>query len=166
MLSQSSSLYQNEAQFGNWQRAGYNNYTVTVSNRSNKENQYQVDTGAKYKYKTELCKNWEERGFCPYGNKCRFAHGINELNSKDKLNDKYKSKPCQSFFNNMFCHYGTRCLFKHDERTIKEISTVYYTILLKCPEVWTQIPKRRLSVFLEIANKGKNEIEEEDSIKE
>lgn len=27
------------------------------------------------KHKTELCKNFSELGMCPYGNKCRFAHG-------------------------------------------------------------------------------------------
>ena len=30
-------------------------------------------------YKTEPCRNWEERGACRYGNECRFAHGEEEL---------------------------------------------------------------------------------------
>lgn len=29
----------------------------------------------KTKFKTEMCKNWIEQGFCRYGNKCQFAHG-------------------------------------------------------------------------------------------
>lgn len=29
------------------------------------------------KYKTELCRTFEEKGACPYGQKCRFAHGKN-----------------------------------------------------------------------------------------
>ena len=41
------------------------------------------------KYKTELCKSWVETNFCPYGNKCRFAHGKNELVSKH-INSSYK----------------------------------------------------------------------------
>ncbi len=36
------------------------------------------------KYKTELCKNFSETGFCPYRKKCKFAHGINELNEEKK----------------------------------------------------------------------------------
>ena len=36
------------------------------------------------KYKTELCKKFAEIGKCPYGNKCRFAHGKRELVVKMK----------------------------------------------------------------------------------
>lgn len=31
------------------------------------------------KYKTELCRTYEEKGYCPYGGKCRFAHGRDDL---------------------------------------------------------------------------------------
>ena len=27
------------------------------------------------KYKTEMCKNYSEMGYCPYRDKCQFAHG-------------------------------------------------------------------------------------------
>lgn len=30
-------------------------------------------------YKRELCKNWAESGFCRYGQKCQYAHGLEEL---------------------------------------------------------------------------------------
>jgi len=33
----------------------------------------------KRKYKTEMCKNWELKGKCKFGNKCCFAHGRHEL---------------------------------------------------------------------------------------
>lgn len=26
------------------------------------------------KYKTEVCRNYEETGTCPYGSRCRFVH--------------------------------------------------------------------------------------------
>lgn len=29
----------------------------------------------KSKVKSSLCKNFTEKGFCPYGQKCQFAHG-------------------------------------------------------------------------------------------
>lgn len=32
-------------------------------------------------YKTELCRSWEEKGTCRYGNKCQFAHGEDELHN-------------------------------------------------------------------------------------
>ena len=31
------------------------------------------------KYKTEICRKFEESRFCPYGNKCRFAHGKKDV---------------------------------------------------------------------------------------
>ena len=30
-------------------------------------------------YKREMCKNWAEAGFCRYGVKCQYAHGVEEL---------------------------------------------------------------------------------------
>lgn len=66
------------------------------------------------KYKTELCQKYCENGFCPYGNKCRFAHGKDELVYK-KLCNNYKKKQCKTFFECGYCPYGTRCTFKHNE---------------------------------------------------
>ena len=34
-------------------------------------------------YKRELCKNWQEVGFCRYGGKCQYAHGIDELSENN-----------------------------------------------------------------------------------
>src|SRR5262245_30181434 len=33
-------------------------------------------------YKTEMCNNWSKYSNCPYGNKCKFAHGAKELRKK------------------------------------------------------------------------------------
>jgi Zinc finger C-x8-C-x5-C-x3-H type (and similar) len=47
------------------------------------------------KYKTELCKNWLEKGKCSYSVRCRFAHGPHELvqPQAERVVDDYKSKP-------------------------------------------------------------------------
>lgn len=82
------------------------------------------------KYKTELCKSFTEQGFCAYGNKCRFAHGRNELFDKVINCKKYKQKECLSFFKNKFCGYGSRCHFRHEERKLSELDRSYYTNLL------------------------------------
>ncbi len=34
------------------------------------------------KYKTELCAHYEEKGSCPIGINCKFAHGQLELRSR------------------------------------------------------------------------------------
>jgi hypothetical protein len=73
------------------------------------------------KYKTEMCKNWERIGSCSYNIKCRFAHGKNELMSKElEIDPNYKAKDCLNFFKYGFCYYGRRCCFRHDERRIIE----------------------------------------------
>jgi hypothetical protein len=88
--------------------------------------EYQTDP----KYKTELCKSFTETGFCAYGNKCRFAHGRQELFDKLVNCKKYKQKECLSFFKNKYCCYGSRCHFKHEERKLGQIDRSYYTITL------------------------------------
>ena len=82
------------------------------------------------KYKTELCKTYAEKKFCVYGNKCRFAHGKDELFQKAVNHPKYKIKKCISFFQHSFCSYGSRCHFQHEERRLKSTFRSYYSYLL------------------------------------
>ena len=105
------------------------------------------------KFKTEICKNWAEKGTCQYGNKCRFAHGSWELVPKGQLDVRYKSKDCVSFFSTCYCPYGKRCMFKHDERSTKEISNIYNSILVNFPEMKENNKSKRLPVFTQMSNK-------------
>lgn len=66
----------------------------------------------KSKVKTSLCKKWAETNSCPYGFKCQFAHGIEELRCNVDENS-YKTKPCIAFFKKGYCQYGNRCNFSH-----------------------------------------------------
>lgn len=50
----------------------YFNQAQSPSSRTSSCDSNSSDT---LKYKTELCKKYEEKGLCPYGLKCRFAHG-------------------------------------------------------------------------------------------
>ena len=80
-------------------------------------------------YKTELCKKYQARGYCPYGKKCRFAHGKEELITKIQ-GANYKKEKCKSFFERGYCLYGSRCQFQHDERKFKDISISYFYLQL------------------------------------
>jgi len=66
------------------------------------------------RYKTELCRPFEETGECRYGNKCQFAHGMNELRSLNR-HPKYKTEFCRTYHTTGFCSYGQRCNFIHND---------------------------------------------------
>ena len=109
------------------------------------------------KYKTELCKTYSETGECPYGKKCRFAHGKDELFSKD-IGMNYKKIECKSFSEYGFCPYGSRCSFKHDERELKNFQLPFYYVKLFIFNNFKPL-KNRLKIFEEIVeNNNKNEI--------
>ena len=115
------------------------------------------------KFKTEMCKNWEKSSSCPYNNKCRFAHGRDELMVKEiESNPNYRARDCLSFFKNGFCNYGRRCCFKHDERKINESTQqVDITILLKLRNPTENSERKRLNVFLETCGEIKTQVKEE-----
>ncbi|XP_018598223.2 mRNA decay activator protein ZFP36L1 [Scleropages formosus] len=76
------------------------------------------------RYKTELCRTYEESGTCKYGGKCQFAHGTEELRGLSR-HPKYKTEPCRTFHTIGFCPYGARCHFIHnaDEQRVGAGST-------------------------------------------
>ncbi|XP_063228772.1 mRNA decay activator protein ZFP36L1 [Bacillus rossius redtenbacheri] len=65
------------------------------------------------RYKTELCRPYEESGSCKYGDKCQFAHGMHELRNLVR-HPKYKTELCRTFHTIGFCPYGPRCHFIHN----------------------------------------------------
>ncbi|KAF7652843.1 hypothetical protein LDENG_00091530 [Lucifuga dentata] len=67
------------------------------------------------RYKTELCRGFQETGSCKYGSKCQFAHGEAELRGLYR-HPKYKTEPCRTFYNFGYCPYGMRCHFIHEEK--------------------------------------------------
>ena len=65
------------------------------------------------KAKSSLCRNFMEKGSCPYGNKCQFAHGPSELKCNNDNQMSYKTRPCHAFARKGYCSYGSRCNFVH-----------------------------------------------------
>ena len=67
------------------------------------------------KFKTEICKFWQNTGTCEYSDSCSFAHGSHELHKKIDLHKNYKTKQCKRFHKDLYCPYGSRCQFLHGE---------------------------------------------------
>ncbi|KAF3795137.1 Zinc finger CCCH domain-containing protein 15 [Nymphaea thermarum] len=55
---------------------------------------------------------WQLSGQCPYVDRCRFAHGRQELRPVVR-DSPYKTKPCRTMLAGKMCPYGHRCLFSH-----------------------------------------------------
>lgn len=77
------------------------------------------------RYKTEMCRPFEETGHCRYGSKCQFAHGIREMRGLNR-HPRYKTEFCRTYHTTGLCSYGQRCNFIHneDERRAPHPSTV------------------------------------------
>jgi hypothetical protein len=82
----------------------------TITNSSSASSS---SSSAATRYKTELCRSFQENGTCKYGEKCQFAHGMHELRSMIR-HPKYKTEMCRTFHASGYCPYGPRCHFVHD----------------------------------------------------
>jgi butyrate response factor 1 len=75
------------------------------------------------RYKTELCKSFNETGICRYGTKCQFAHGKEEVRPILR-HPKYKTETCKTFHTTGTCPYGTRCRFIHTKSKEETLMTI------------------------------------------
>jgi hypothetical protein len=117
-----------------------------VSSKSDKE---------KVKYKTEICKNWLEKGKCNYSVRCMFAHGEHELvrPNEGNVSEDYKSKPCSAFHQHSYCSYGVRCLFIHEERQVSDMPKSFFGKSLMLDEESKKVVTfKRLPVFATLSD--------------
>lgn len=59
-----------------------------------------------------MCRPYQENGSCKYGEKCQFAHGVEDLRTVSR-HPKYKTDLCRTYHSVGFCPYGPRCHFVH-----------------------------------------------------
>lgn len=81
--------------------------------RMNAKDQFVSKQDIQTKFKTEFCRNLEA-GFCEYGDKCFFAHSLEELRDKNHLS-VIKQVKCKNFFELGYCLNGSRCQYSHRE---------------------------------------------------
>ena len=119
------------------------------------------------KYKTELCKNYEIKGYCKYGENCAYAHGKENLRLKVTNTTAYRTKKCVQFFKNGYCPYGSRCQFAHqlesnitnnpfDKKMNYSLILDTFSKIENIRNINNIIEKPRLPVFKEISKKNEN----------
>jgi len=99
------------------------------------------------RYKTEMCRPYQEHGVCKYGEKCQFAHGTEELRSVNR-HPKYKTDMCRTYHSVGFCPYGPRCHFIHALDELRPAPTT--------PEKKGVTPVKQLPMFGGPAGGGNN----------
>jgi len=63
-------------------------------------------------FKTKICNRWKELGYCPYGEKCCFAHGLRELRKRPVKHKNLKNITYKNGLAGCFPH-GSPCRFSH-----------------------------------------------------
>lgn len=89
------------------------------------------------RYKTEICRQFDEIGECEYGDRCLFAHGLFELKNVPHKHPKFKTERCSAFHDLGFCAFGPRCSFVHETADASEILD---NIQKKLPKLPMPIP--------------------------
>ena len=97
-------------------------------------NNFILQGPANPRYKTSLCKKFTTEQGCPYGDKCQFAHGAQELRlyngpsaSQNMLNMNksqnslinYKIVRCKNWEQDKTCKYGVHCTFAHGDNELR-----------------------------------------------
>lgn len=75
------------------------------------------------RYKTELCRAFDEGILCKFGSGCTYAHGFGELRPVPR-HPKYKTDMCRTYHTVGFCCYGARCHFVHNPEEAAGVSNM------------------------------------------
>ena len=93
----------------------------TCEEKREKERLGLMEMEPRSKLKVELCKNYLENKLCPYRERCKFAHGLEELLRNEDLGHDFRTKKCKIFFDKKYCRFGERCNFKHSGTAAQEL---------------------------------------------
>jgi len=105
------------------QHSPSSNYSLESTSLNSNNSQQQQQQNGSTRYKTEMCRPFQENGVCKYGEKCQFAHGRQELRTIDR-HPKYKTDICRTYHSVGFCPYGPRCHFIHSLDELRQTPTI------------------------------------------
>lgn len=80
-----------------------------------------------YRFKTELCKNFQAGEHCAFADRCCFAHGEAELRAVPEYSEPEETESCPDFYAG-FCRQGANCPLSHKK------SPKRYTVILELLE--------------------------------
>ena len=66
-------------------------------------------------FKTEMCKSLIEKGSCPEGGICNYAHSHQDL----RRHPRYKTHLCHVFMDKGFCPNEGHCQFAHSDQELR-----------------------------------------------
>ncbi|QLI60770.1 mRNA decay activator protein [Scale drop disease virus] len=85
-----------------------------------------------HRYKTVMCRNFVQNGFCEYRTYCTFAHDITELYQPFNCSIYYKKRLCPTFHTVGYCSYGVTCGFIHNVYVTKKRLSVFEALTESC----------------------------------
>ena len=73
-------------------------------------------------FKTSMCKNILEKGQCPHGDYCLFAHKSSELRKKSLEIDEenFKTRMCKNVIEKGHCTHGIYCQYAHKSSELRK----------------------------------------------
>lgn len=110
------------------------------------------------KYKTTLCRHWEDYGTCSLADACSFAHGEPEKRGiNDPMPDyypgrhyvgavhsNYKTQICRNFVQTGVCKFQDNCCFAHGDEELRNLTDplppIPREVLLYCPPNMKLLP--------------------------
>lgn len=124
-----------------------------LKQHNNKEKVHkQIQKTRQNKIKSELCIEYINKGKCSFGDKCIFAHGLENILNKRKYPIKSKAE-CKAYNEIEFCPFGQNCNMTHlnlsenREKTVFSLCrNVFYW------ELKVNIKQKRLDVLKIISN--------------
>jgi hypothetical protein len=120
-VEQPSSVYESsrpiplfqKGEIGDLKRASDN--LKSLEGRSRRPPRYQRNI----LFKTILCRDYlSEDQTCPRGEKCQFAHGIEDCRNPQS-HPLYRSKMCSDWLNRGFCQRGNQCYHAHSKEQLR-----------------------------------------------
>ena len=118
------------------------------------------------RYKTALCKKYKESQSCPYGDKCQFAHGEQDLRTMNAMSQNmmftlgmggmgnknqnsmlnYKIVKCKNWEKDKTCKYGAHCTYAHGEEELRNKADNLYQMNPGYPLMMPIVPSPNMDM--------------------